>query len=268
MTTPNTGIYNNYAYLIHQNSLLSLSPPTHVTKYRFYKEESSRPAFMSWLVEHEAHQRQIRRDTGSRTVYLHAGSRSSEGIDMKLVSQHLHVAYDSRKRDLDAFAPCLGCFYFEFDRRDSRRAGIRDMIASFVCTHACRFWSQEDTMLSWCSAHMAAFNSWSLKHLINVFLGVRGGWAVNDMTIILGQIDHCDEEERNIFIQAVLERQIHNDTPFNLVLTTTRPDGFLCEVLPPESVISLSDCPLSLDEYLCVLTYHWASSSRSKLEDL
>lgn len=187
---------------------------------------------------------------------------------MKRVSQQLYVAYDLVKKGENDRAPYFGCFYFEFDQHDSRRSGIRAMIISFLCTYSFRFGNDGDQMTEFTEAYLKDFKCWSLKDLITIFLRVRISNGTKDMTIVLGQIDQCDEEERSIFLQAVLRRQKWNDRYFNLIITTTRQEESIEGILPPDSVISLEECPLSLEAYLSVYICPWAKSSRPKLEDL
>ncbi|KAH8765998.1 ankyrin repeat-containing domain protein [Diaporthe sp. PMI_573] len=231
-------------YLSYQNSLLSLLPPTRVTKFRFFLSGApNRPALMSWIIEHDALQKQLCQRIGPRTLHLHAGSSRHEVIDMKLVSQQLYNAYELAKREMWQ-TPDFGCFYFDFDQHDSRRAGIKAMIVSFLCTYECRLQSHESP------SHPRSIDTWSLKQMISVFLEVQATPNMKDLTIILGRIDQCDEKERSIFLQAVLEHQRDNELYFNLLITTTGPEGFLCDILPPGSTINLDDCSLPLNDYL------------------
>ena len=201
---------------------------------------------MSWILERDALKRQIDGKKGSRTVYLHAGSSGRHSIDMKFVSQQLYIAYDIVKNQTRWFSPCFGCWYFEFDQHDSRRSGVKAMIVSFMCTYSCRFLEDEKP---W---YPRSPDSWSLKDLINVFLRVRATFSMRDITIVLGRLDQCDEDERSVLLQAILEQQNGNELVFKLLITTTRPEAFLCDLLPPGNIISLDDCPMSLDEYLYV----------------
>lgn len=204
---------------------------------------------MSWIMEHEVVKDQLHQKKGPSTVYLHAGSSRHPAINMKTLSEQLYVAYDLVKSETRRHSPSLGCFYFEFDQHDSRRAGIKAMIVSFLCTYECRLWLYDSL------SHARTIDSWSLKHMISVFLEVQRTDSMSDITIILGRIDQCDEEERSIFLQALLERQTANDFFFRLLVTTTRPDELLCGTLPPGSIINLDDCSLPLSDYLYVQIY-------------
>lgn len=195
---------------------------------------------------------------GPTTVFLHAG-HGQRAIDMKAVSRELYVACETIKRDEMKVGPCLGCFYFEFDQFDSRRSGIRAMIISFVCTYVCRFWNDTTDEIVFSAEYLRKFKCWSLKDLIYLFLRVQINNSMNDMTIILGQIDQCDEDERSVFLQSILTRQKSNCFHFNIIITADRLESSLRQNLPPENVISLDEFPLSLDEYLCVSIHPWAS---------
>lgn len=204
---------------------------------------------MTWIIEHDLFDRTIHRRSGPKTVYIHAGHKH-QVIDMKSVSQQLYVAYDLIKKEENDRAPYFGCFYFEFDQHDSRRGGIRAMIISFLCTYSFRFWSDGDKGTEFTEAYLKEFKCWSLRDLITVFLRVQKTNGMKDMTIVLGQIDQCDEEERTIFLQYILRRQKSNDIYFNLIITTNRPEESIEQILPPDSIISLEECPLSLNAYL------------------
>lgn len=206
---------------------------------------------MSWIIEHDVFERAIYLKESPKIVYLHAGQRH-QVIDMKSVSQQLYIAYDLVKKDAGASDPYLGCFYFEFDQLDSKRRGIRAMIVSYLCTYVCRFWNDGAELSAYSAAYLRNFKSWSLKDLMILFLRVQQSPGMSDMTVILGQIDQCDEEERSIFLQTILRWQDWNEVYFNFLITTTEPEDSITEILPPDGVISLDDCPVSLDEYLCV----------------
>lgn len=218
-------------------------------QYRFYTDGASRPDLISWIIDHDVFANKVHFRSGPETVYLHAGDQHPT-INMKAISQELYVAYDLVKRIETPRDPYFGCFYFEFDQHDSRRGGIQAMIVSFIRTYACRFWSDGDKGTEFSVAYLNKFKCWSLKDLITLFLRIQRSEAMKDMVIILGQFDQCDVAERSIFLEAVLKRQKWSDLFFTLIITTTRPEPFIYEVLPPESAISLEDCPLALGEYL------------------
>lgn len=206
---------------------------------------------MSWILEND-----VFTNTGPKIVYLHAGGPSCQAVNMKLVSQELHFAMDlSSLSDIDLEYPGLpskGCFYFGFDRHDSRRNGIKAMITSFLCTFACRFWNDGDATLNWVAESLKKIKCWSLRDLVTMFLRVQKTGVMRGLPILLGQIDQCDEQERHVFLQAVLKRNSYNEFRTRLLITTTRPDDYICGILPPNSIINLSDYPLSLTKYLCV----------------
>lgn len=207
------------------------------------------PALISWIIKHDLFDKTIFWRSGPKTVYIHAGHKHRL-VDMKSVSRQLYVAYDLVKKGENDRAPYFGCFYFEFDQRDIRRRGIRAMIISFLCTYSFRFGNDGDQGTEFTEAYLKKFKCWSLRDLVTVFLCVRITNGMKDMTMVLGQIDQCDEEERSIFLQAALRRQKSSDRYFNLIITTTRPEESIEGILPPDSIISLEECPLSLDAYL------------------
>lgn len=186
-----------------------------------------------------------------KIVYLHAGQRH-QVVDMKSVSRQLYIAYDLVKKDSGAMESHSGCFYFEFDQFDSKRRGIRAMIISFLCTYVCRFWNDGGERTEFSAAYLRNFKSWSLKDLIFLFLHVQQSPGMKDLTVILGQIDQCDEEERSIFLQATLRWQGWSDNCFNFLITTTRHEDSISKILPSDGVINLDYFPRSLDNFLCV----------------
>lgn len=201
-------------------------------------------------MEHDLFLRTIQRHNGPKTIYIHAGSQGRQLIDIKLVSQQLWVAFEKTRASQKEASPASGCFYFEFDRHDSRRGGIKAMITSFICTCACRFWKDGDEVLTWSGQYLKTFKCWSLKDLITLFLRVQQSEGMKKQTIILGQLDQCDQEERLIFLKAVLRQQSRADFLFHILITTSIPDDLICDILPPDSVINLADCPLSREEHL------------------
>ncbi|ROW04700.1 hypothetical protein VMCG_04793 [Cytospora schulzeri] len=117
-------IRNDYRYLQFQRSLLSLAPPTRITKVHF-DPQSPRPPMMTWILEQQAFKKFS--SPGARLLHLHTGGKS--GLDIAAVSQHLSWAYND---DIAWYDPEYGSFYFEFDRRDGRYNNIKAMIASYL----------------------------------------------------------------------------------------------------------------------------------------
>lgn len=221
--------------------MLSLSPPTFV---RMNTESSSTPALISWIMEHDLSIKEIDENLFPKTFYIHAGSKGCQAIDIKLVSRQLCMAFEKVK-DPEKNSPIMGCFYFEFNRHDSRRNGIKAMITSFICTCACRFWEDGDQVLRWSESYLSMFKCWSLNDLITLFLSVQKNIAMLQQAIILSQFDQCDEKERLIFLKAILRRQCRSDLMCHLTITTSRRDDSICDILPPNRVINLDDGPSS-----------------------
>lgn len=212
---------------------------------------------MSWIIEHPVLQRQIHQKKGSRTVYLHCGSRGRQDmIDIILVSQQLYVAYDFVKNTEHPLAPDQGCFYFEFDKYDNGRAGMKAMIVSFISIYLSRFCYDGSTYPAWLARYLNNEMTWSLKVLIILFLKLQSAPGMSALTIILGRIDHCAEEERSIFLKEILKHQNCCDSHFDLVITTAEPDDLICGILPPNNVVSLEDYPLSIDDQMYEKLYH------------
>ncbi|KAL1868907.1 hypothetical protein Daus18300_005743 [Diaporthe australafricana] len=248
-------IKNCVSLLAFQNSLLSLSPPTQVITHthQFYIDKTSEPripGLIKWIMEHESYKTRGNPNLKPQIIYVNPGKKAGHIIDMKLVSQQLSFGHDSAlAREIGR--PSMGCFYFEFDRYDSRRSGIKAMINSFICTMACRFWDCERLVICRCADYLSRSKSWSLQDMLNLFTIVhRSCREVNKMTIILAQFDHCDERERMRFLYTMFQLQRRSEKLSSFILTTARPNDLLCEKLPPQSVISLDECPMSLAEFM------------------
>lgn len=124
------------------------------------------------------------------------------------------------------------------------------MITSYLCAFACRFWYNEDQEVRWLAEYLAMFQCWSLEDLVALFLSVHEVNSIKNVTILLGQLDQCDETGRQVFLEAIRKRQSYNEMDFKLIITTSGPEEFISSLLPPECIISLEECPLPLEEYL------------------
>lgn len=248
----NIAIKNSYEFLKFQRSLLSLAPPTRIS--RFDQDPEAKPPLISWIIEHDAFQ-ELHKKPGPQTVYIHAGLQGAQAVDMKAITEKLYIAYEYVKdEDIGPTGtggqPGEAAFYFEFDRNDSRRSSIEAMVTSYICAFACRFWYNEEHEVRWSAEYLAVFRCWSLEDLVVLFLNAHEANSMKNVTVILGQFDQCDEAGRQVFLAALRRRQSYNEIDFKLVITTNRPEESISEVLPPGCSISLDDCPLPLEEYL------------------
>lgn len=207
-------------------------------------------------MEQDVFDKTFRQNAGPRILYVHAGIQGCQAGDMRFLSRQLYRAIDDRNIDdelvmVQNFEGTEYLFYyFEFDRYNRGRNGMKAMITSFMSALTSHFYKDKDLELECSAGYLTRFKCWSLNDLITVFLRAQSSVFGRHINIMLGQIDQCDEEERQIFLQALLKRQRYNDLRTRLLITTTRADSSICELLPPESIISLENFSASLDESL------------------
>lgn len=232
---------NTYQYLQFQRSLLSLAPPMRTTKVHF-EPQSPIPPIVSWILEHQAFKRASGEARG--ILHLHAGEKS--GLDIGAISQHLSFAYDI---DNAWDTPASGVFYFQFDRRDGRYNNIKTMISSYLNTFAWRFLPEIERDLAWLSGYLDIFQTWSLEDVIFLFFYFRRPEPIENVVIFLSSFDQCDETQRRMFLEKAFKYQSHCERHFQLIVSTSSSEDFLCERLTSDHIINLEEYPFPAGDH-------------------
>lgn len=208
------------------------------------------PGLVTWIMAHSFFETTSNRDLKPQTLYIHPGNRSH--VDIKLVSKQLSFSYDKLRIDVFRSKPERGCFYFEFDRHDSRRSGLKAMITSFICSLVCRFGWFDQAVVRMCQEYLSRHQSWTWIDLTNMFQMVLERCSTVEMTMVLVQIDHLEDFEVQKLSYIMKRLQNFKERPIRCIMTTTKPLDLICEDVGPQNVINLEDCPLLLKEVVCV----------------
>lgn len=240
LTDVSLAIKNNYQYLQFQGALLSLASPTRRTSVHL--DPQHRPSVISWVLQQQAFKAFAAKPKS--ILHLHAGEES--GLNIGAISQHLSYAYDN---DTAAVEPRYGVFYFEFDRRDSRYNNIKAMISSYLNSVIWRFSDGAPSYLSWLFEYLNAFETWSLEDVLFFFFYISSYYPQNQMVLLLGSFDHCDQTTREMFVEMFLRSLHHSESKLRLIVSTNGTDAYLSKTVASSNAINLKDYTFAVGEY-------------------
>ncbi|EHK25623.1 ankyrin repeat protein [Trichoderma virens Gv29-8] len=254
--------------LIHgQITLLSMMPPrkmptTHM--YREVKGEQKLPV-LKWIADQVTY-KNFNESHGPQVLHIEctAGDRPHAST----LSQYFYSMQELSSWETSEFGNKT-CFYFEFDNFDVRYNTIQSMLITFINEIAWRFWHnpKDAPTIRRVFENLSYHHNWSLADLFMLFTEVRKCPSVRGFTLILGCWDNCVQEERKWFLSKVLEQHRRSDLDYRLVVTTSGSEEFLKENIPKSQVLSLNNCPVSIQGYALDDKYP-PSGLRPLLEDL
>ncbi|UKZ75097.1 hypothetical protein TrVFT333_002769 [Trichoderma virens FT-333] len=219
-------------------------PTAHM--YREVKGEHKLPV-LEWITDQVAY-KNFNESYGPQILHIEctAGDRPYTSN----LSQYFHNMQDLSSWKTPEFRNKT-CFYFEFDEFDVRYNTVQSMLITFINEIAWRFWhSPKDApTIRRVLENLSYHRNWSLADLFMLFTEVRKCPSVRGFTLILGCWDNCVQEERTWFLSKVLEQHRRNDLDYQLVVTTSGPEEFLKENMPKSQVLSLKNCPVSIQGY-------------------
>jgi ankyrin repeat protein len=179
-----------------------------------------------------------------RLLHLHANGNRL--IDISGVSQLFYYHYDSfstlpagRGRD-----PEKTTIYFEFDQHDSRYNSISSLLVYLLNMLVWRFWPGCDELMSTELGFLSRMNSWSLEDLFHVYSILRScSRATAALTIFISRFDHCPKDQREWFLERILEEQSYSDTSYRIIVSTSDENDLGATAFPDETRINLDYSP-------------------------
>lgn len=234
----------NNRTLHFQTRLLSLAPPTRALDTPFDPALPKSPA-ITWIHEQRSFATFSESGVGPRLLHLHANG--SPFLDVAEVSRLLFLDLDS-SRTLSASGsgrlPKKSVIYFEFDQHDSRYNTLSSLLSYLINTLAWRCWVHMGAVLIEQLTFLHRMHAWSFEDLFHLFSTLRRtSTAASEFTIFISCFDQCPADERQWFMERVLEEQGYSDREYRLVLSTSAREDLIVPSFPDEARISLNDSP-------------------------
>ncbi|TAQ90941.1 hypothetical protein B7494_g700 [Chlorociboria aeruginascens] len=227
--------------------LLSLAPPTRPLDTLF-DPVLPKPPVVAWIRKQKPYITFSKLSNGPRLMQLHGNGNSS--INISELSRLVYVHYDSDATMGDfGRQPHKTMIYFEFDQQDSRYNNISSMLTYLINCIAWRFGVNHEGLVSTELSFLDDTRAWSLDDLYHVYRAFRhitrvtDKLATNQLAIFISCFDQCPLDQRQWFLERVLEGQSYNDAEDHIVLSTSTRDGLAVESFPDEARINLDDCP-------------------------
>jgi ankyrin repeat protein len=150
--------------------------------------------------------------------------------------------------DSDILAmPHTVTIYFEFNQHDSRYNNISSLLLYLLNAFAWRFWEIYDHTMLMELKFLSHTHSWSLEDLYHLYSTLRASItsdsAGRGLTIFISCFDQCPADQRQWFLERVLEEQSYNDSEDRLILSTLARDDLAVASFPDEARINLDRYP-------------------------
>ena len=229
-----------YRLLHFQAWLLSLAPPTRALDTPF-DPALPNPPVITWIHEQGPYMTFSKPGVGPRLLHLHANGNHL--LDISSVSRLFYLDHDSsctamRRREKTVV-------YFEFDQHDSRYNTISSLLLYLLNALAWRFWDGADLVMAVELAFLSHMHAWSLEDLFHLYSTFRRcGCNASELTIFISCFDQCPADQRQWFLERVLEEQGYRDNEYRLVLSTSARDDLAVASFPDEARINLDDSPV------------------------
>ncbi|KAK8103409.1 uncharacterized protein PG998_010442 [Apiospora kogelbergensis] len=126
--------------------------------------------------------------------------------------------------DLDQFSQKKDkqvVLYFTFDRRDIRRNGIRNMLATFIAQIAGHFPSDKNLHTQQFKLYCLQ-RSWGFDDLITWLDSCRRSHEIKGISCILNHFDECEPISRKQFLNHFRYKSTSQETPFRLLVTSLK----------------------------------------------
>ncbi|KAL6918825.1 hypothetical protein FSST1_002851 [Fusarium sambucinum] len=228
-----------YGMIALQTRLLSLAPPTRVLSIPF-DPVLPYPPVLRWLHQQAPYVSFNSQKSGPN--YLHIHGDGSPLVDIIDVSRRLYAHLDA---DLAIENPTKTVIYFEFDQHDSRYRNLTSMLAYLLNALLWHFWPAVEGLASEELAFLRDTNSWTVEDLYHMFINVhhRLLWK-QDLTFFISCFDQCPENQRQWFIDRLLQNQSYSEASFRIVISTSSSEGLGIDKATSYKQVNLFDCPL------------------------
>jgi ankyrin repeat protein len=228
-----------YDLLHFQAWLLSLAPPTR-TPDTLFDSAGSYPQVIQWIYEQAPFTNFLKPVAGPRLLHIHANGNPL--IDTQRVSRLLYHDLDIRCTSVgSARRPDKTVVYFEFDQHDSRYSTISALMLYLINAFAWRFWQTFDQFMHEELTFMSHMHAWSLEDLFHLYSAFRSCGAARGLTIFISCFDQCPADQRQLFVERVLEEQDYKDSEYRIIFSTSGRDDLMVKSFPDEARINLDD---------------------------
>ncbi|KAL2192491.1 putative ankyrin repeat protein [Corynascus similis CBS 632.67] len=228
--SPGCPLNVNYRIIQYQAWFLALAPPTRTLDAPYDRDSANPPPVVTWIYEQDPFTNFSKPGGGPRLLHIHANGNPL--LDISRVSRLLYLDYDvscvySERSRHRAEKTVL---YFEFDQYDSRYNTISSLLLYLVNALVC---------------HFPEFASYIFfRELPN--LTDAHAWSLEDLMYFC--FDQCPAEQRQWFLERVLEEQSHKDNEYRIILSTAAQDDLVVTSFPDEARINLENSIPTLNE--------------------
>ncbi|KAI8966064.1 putative ankyrin repeat protein [Daldinia sp. FL1419] len=203
-----------------QAQFLSLAPPTRALDTPF-EPVLPVPPVVRWIYDQESFTRFSKRDVGLKIMHLHGNG--DPNVNILEISRLFYVHYDSDITwNNGQRRPERTILYFEFDQWDSRYNSISSMLIYLINIILWRFW---DSLSSFITYEMTFLNetcAWSQEDLYCLFTLLKDFVQItHQLTIFLCCFDQCLEDQRQWFLERVLENRSYDEARYGLIISTS-----------------------------------------------
>ncbi|UKZ47994.1 hypothetical protein TrVGV298_002230 [Trichoderma virens] len=217
--------------------LLSLVPPTVGLDITFDPLQPIPPVII-WIMKQEPYARFEKTGSGLQVLHLFADQGSL--VDIKQVSRIFYLQINKNPQIVER-----STIYFEFDQWDSRYNSISSMMVYIINIIIHQLGSNDKLLLQ--VIPILDMHAWALEdvyHLYRMLLWYAA--AKVQLIIFLGCFDKCLKDQRQWFLERILEENSYSERDYRLVLSTSTRDGLGVE-LPGTTEFNMNDCPSTSD---------------------
>ncbi|RYP78211.1 hypothetical protein DL771_000688 [Monosporascus sp. 5C6A] len=230
----------NYRIIQFQARLLALAPPTRALDTPF-NPVLPEPPVVGWIYEQEPFTSFSKWGMGARLMHLHGNGNSF--VDISEVSRLFYASYNNSMLVKSGRRPDKTIVYFEFDERDSRYNTVSSMLTYLVNVISWRFMLDCDVAIEQELTFLNGTRSWSLEDLYHLYTTFGGFPIANELVIFIGCFDQCPKDERQWFLERVLEGHSYSEDRYGMILSTSTRDGLAVDSFPDKACINLDNCP-------------------------
>ncbi|KAK6952058.1 hypothetical protein Daesc_006587 [Daldinia eschscholtzii] len=225
-----------------QAQLLSLAPPTRALDTPF-DPALPIPLIVKWIYKQESFINFTKSDIGYRILHLHGNGNSL--VDILEISRIFHIHYGSEiliGRDRRRAEKTI--MYFEFDRWDSRYNSISAMLTQFIHILFWRFWDNGPGIIVNELSFLNDAGAWSLEDLYYLFTTFRDHVQItHQLTFFVSSFDQCPENERQWFLNNLLEEQTYTEAQYRIIISTSTREDLNIEKFVNKSHINVENFP-------------------------
>ncbi|KAK4244200.1 hypothetical protein C7999DRAFT_44090 [Corynascus novoguineensis] len=212
--SPGCPLNVDYRIIQFQAWFLALAPPTRTLDAPYDRDFANPPPVVTWIYEQGPFTIFSKPGGGPRLLHIHANGNPL--LDISRVSRLLYLDCDVSR---------------VFSERSRHRA--EKTVVYFELDHHMFF--RELRNLT--DAH-----AWSLEDLMYLYRNLRHRTVItHGLTIFISCFDQCPAEQRQWFLERVLEEQSYKDNEYRIILSTAAQDDLVVTSFPDEARINLEN---------------------------